>query len=519
MTTHATWNAIVQRAVLGTERGAAAAIPEVTSDLKSVLDRVDSSDAELALLSTAAIVSAYESAGRLPARTSSPPIEAATAEADDQPPASIGVARFLVTMLGGVNSEVLREWFAAVAARGWRVPTPMLPSLLDAGRGAPYLRSAILPILGARGRWLAARNDDWSYAAANPPAEDAALRVAWETGTPEERSAILAHARARNAALGRALLESTWADEAPSQRASLAALLATGLSLEDEPFLEQALDDRRQEVRRAAAELLGRLDRSGLVARMAARAHTALSWKPGRLLKKAEIIVEPPKELDATAARDGVEKKPPHMMGERAWWLTQIVAVVPPRVWSEKWNATPDAIISAAAAGDWTQALTEGWAAAAVLHRDAAWAESLLATGFPGEKPTSLAPKLSELLGVLAADRREAFVTRALRDVRNTDAAVTLVAAADHSWSEPFARAVLTWLGPRMVAALKAGGTAEWQLRDVIPRLALRVPPSLAGVATKNWPTNEEAGGLAGALDRFISLLTFRRELAEELDR
>jgi hypothetical protein len=30
---------------------------------------------------------------------------------------------------------------------------------------------------------------------------------------------------------------------------------------------------------------------------------------------------------------------------------------------------------------------------------------------------------------------------------------------------------------------------------------------------------NEEAGGLAGALDRFITLLTFRKELTEELDR
>jgi len=511
------WEAIVQRALLGTERASSTSSVRGATELQSAVARVDTSDAERALLASAAIVSAYDSAGRLPAHTSAEPIDPAILESEDQPSAPMRVARFLTTMLGGVNSEVLREWLGEVAARGWRVPAPLLPPLLDVGTGAGYLRELIRPVLGARGRWLAGRNEEWSWAAASAPTDDASVRIAWETGSPEERVSLLSASRARDAAQGRTLLESTWADEPPSQRAALLAVFERGLSLDDESFLERALDDRRQEVRRVAAALLRRLSGSALVARMTAMAQAALAWKAGRLLKKGEIIVAPPKEIDAAAQRDGVELKPQKGMGERAWWLAQIVAAVPPSTWSTRWGAPPETIIAAALAGDWAHPLTEGWASAAVQHRDAAWAEALLATGFPNEQPTSLAPKLDVLMHVLDVPRREAFVTRVLRGDPKSDVIIALVAAADHAWSDAFANAILGWLRKR-IASASQNSMADWHLREVVPRLALRIPPLLAG-ATDNWPTEDDAGGFARALDRFISVLTFRRELAVELDR
>ena len=513
------WDVIVQRALLGTERATGTSPLQSPEELKSLLDRLDASDSERVLLAAAAVVGTYAAAGRLPTRPPTPPITQAVAEADDLTAAPPRVVRFLTTMLGGVNDEVLREWLAAVAARGWRVPTAILPALLDVGRSAPYLREAILPVLGARGRWLAARNEDWSYGAEHPLPPDGALRAAWDVGTPDERAAILAHARGRDPALGRTLLESTWKEEPPAQRAAFVELLSVGLASEDEAFLEQALDDRRQEVRRAASQLLKRLEGSALVTRMKVRAQNALRFKTGKLLRRAEIVVDPPATLDADMVRDGIEKKPPQGMGERAWWLAQIVAAVPPSTWTRLWSTTPDALVSAAASGEWAKSLTEGWAAAAMQHRDAAWAEALLSHGFPGDMPTSLAPTLNELLGVLAADRREAFVTAALRSHPHADDVVALVAAADHAWSETFARVVLAWARKRITAAaVKPGGASDWHLRELVPRLALRVPPSLAS-AVEDWPSGDDAGGCARAIERFITVLTFRRELAKELYR
>ena len=77
---------------------------------------------------------------------------------------------------------------------------------------------------------------------------------------------------------------------------------------------------------------------------------------------------------------------------------------------------------------------------------------------------------------------------------------------------------VLDRLRKRVTAGAAQNAAIDWYLRDVIPRLALRVPASLAG-ATDGWPTGDDAAGFDKALDSFISILTFRRELAEELDR
>jgi hypothetical protein len=153
-----------------------------------------------------------------------------------------------------------------------------------------------------------------------------------------------------------------------------------------------------------------------------------------------------------------------------------------------------------------------------VVHREAAWIEALLSIGSPGEQPTGLAPKLDALLGSLSVDRREAFITKLLRDDASGDTPLLYLGAADHAWTAPFANIVLDRLRKRVTAGAAQNHAIDWYLRDVIPRLALRVPATLAG-ATDGWPTGDGAAGFDKALDSFISILTFRRELAEELDR
>jgi hypothetical protein len=113
---------------------------------------------------------------------------------------------------------------------------------------------------------------------------------------PDERRALLGRVRRSDAARGRALLESTWAEEPPGQRAAFLACLEEGLGPGDEPFLERAFEDRRQEVRRAAVALLATLPESALVARMTDRARPALRYQPGRLLRAARLeVVRPPR--------------------------------------------------------------------------------------------------------------------------------------------------------------------------------------------------------------------------------
>ena len=78
---------------------------------------------------------------------------------------------------------------------------------------------------------------------------------------------------------------SSWRAPGPpsprSDRARFLAALATGLTVDDDAFLEQALDDRRKEVREAALELLRRLPGSSLGRRMAERARAAVRVERG----------------------------------------------------------------------------------------------------------------------------------------------------------------------------------------------------------------------------------------------
>ena len=62
----------------------------------------------------------------------------------------------------------------------------------------------------------------------------------WQTETKEERVALLHRLRRSDPAQARALVESTWKQDAPAERAEFVAAFTSGLSREDEPFLENA---------------------------------------------------------------------------------------------------------------------------------------------------------------------------------------------------------------------------------------------------------------------------------------
>ena len=97
------------------------------------------------------------------------------------------------------------------------------------------------------------------------------------------------------------------------------------MSLDDETFLEAALDDRRKEVRGAAADLLARLPESALRRRALERALPLLKFKSNKLRRKT-IEVTLPEACDKAMQRDGVEPKPGFRgVGEKAWWLQQML--------------------------------------------------------------------------------------------------------------------------------------------------------------------------------------------------
>ncbi|KAA6214461.1 hypothetical protein CP973_35805 [Streptomyces albofaciens JCM 4342] len=400
-TTATTWDDLVSAALLGTERRT----PPVTG-------RTGQSAAG-ALLDAAAVSTVRRRAALRPAPARERPVPAPS---DPRPPLPPAARRRLGLLLADRNgtagghrrgtapdlTELLPQWLTAATEYGYRAPEALLPALLDAARARTDLRAAALGFAGPRALWLARLNDEWKFAlrgvgstAALPgPDDPEAVRALWEEGLFAERVSLLASLRRRDPAAGRALLAGTWSSERAEDRLMFLDSLREGLTVADEPFLEQALSDRSRNVRGTAAELLSALPGTALAGRMAdrARACVTLARVEGgardRAARTADasawtLVVEAPHECDAAMQRDGVVLRPPTGRGRRAWWLSQLLEAAPLDCWPA-WlgGREPAAIVALPVADGWRTELHDAWCRAAVRQRDAAWARALL--GPPG---------------------------------------------------------------------------------------------------------------------------------------
>src|SRR5262249_35672404 len=272
------------------------------------------------------------------------------------------------------------------------------------------------------------------------------------------------------------LLAATWKEESPDDRAAFVSELATNLSTTDEAFLESALDDKRKEVRRAVASLVGRLAESALVLRMIERVHPLLKFSPGEsgaLLKlkrarKPSLEVTLPAECTKAMQRDGIEPKPKPGFGEKAWWLIQSLEVTPLDLWTREWNTTPADIMAASEEGEWKKELFEAWTRAAIRQKAEQWAYLLFQMAIDQERYD----KASDLFGAMTASQQEAQLGALLaaHTSKVRDLLALLFAQCGHAWSSKFSREVLLWL-----RSLTSQPSSDWMMRQLLKDLATRL--------------------------------------------
>jgi Family of unknown function (DUF5691) len=495
------WSEIVAAAVIGSERRALK-VETVTDPLSRLIARFEQSDGERNLLAAAAAAALYLRAGRVPIRDDRPLPEACTQ--DDIPRCSPRAGEHLKFMLSGMYQELLPEWLSCMAIAGQRVPEESLPSLLDLGTGE--LSGAILAVLGERGKWLIAQSANWkafiSY-------QDGSV---WEEGSSEQRLAYLELLRKRDPACARDLLAGVWEQEAPKNRSDLLQKLASGLSLADEPFLERALDDRSAAVRRTAADLLSRLPESAFVERMRQRAKSHVSFKK-RTIGKIEIEITLPEERDERMVRDAVVKVPPHsQIGERAWWLQQILSAVPPGFWLQLSECSVNELLKMARMSEWSRLLLNGWSRAAIGFGEIEWVECLL------EISSDYLPA-EDLFAVLPPARKEAIVGKMLNRVpsrSSIDQLYWCFKGCRHRWSEEFSRAVVKRMSRQQEMYAMRNDIV---LRNVLTMIVCHLHPSAIPEAMSGMNgVAERIGTRAPLLDHFLSMMQFRSEMLGEID-
>lgn len=369
------WTGLVNAAVMGTGRTAVPA-----AELLGAA-QLEPADDQTRLLHTAAVMSRARRAGYRP-REAGERRAPVPADEDCRPQVSQAAERRLADLLSSGQHELIAEWLRLLAERepALRPPDLLLPALLTAAAGRPELRACLLPILGPLAGWLGSFNAEWAWARDAGPgvaSESAeATELLWETGGIDDRRALLGRMRAADPATGRRLVASTWATDPYQDRAAFVGMLATGLSLDDEPLAEQALADRRAEVRRAAADLLARLPGSRYSQRATARVAGAVRVERTALRTRLALTV--PDALTPDMTSDGMDGAPPRGVGAQAWLLRQVVAAAPAGFWASHTGLGPAELLALADRADWSDPLRAGWTSAAIRDADSGWLLALL---------------------------------------------------------------------------------------------------------------------------------------------
>jgi hypothetical protein len=298
----------------------------------------------------------------------------------------------LARMLTGFNRELVPQWLAIAEGAQRELPVHWLPTVLPCLTQEERQQSAA--VLGPRAVWLGEQNPRWRI---TPPAPSEEL---WTGGTLDERLQQLILMRQEDPDAARERLLQSWPSETPDGRAKLIPALYTRLTPADEVFLEQALDDRRKEVRAVAADCLLRLPASAHARRNEARLDTLITAGKSKGLA---LRIELPATLDKSGHRDGLEAKPPRGLGvgERTWWLSQMVARTRPAWWTQRFNCGAGDFIAALERTEHGPALIAALADAARLHPDPEWARVLCRWLALGEEEA--ANRARHLPGVLSA--------------------------------------------------------------------------------------------------------------------
>lgn len=401
------WTPLLPAATVGTDRHTAQ-LPTWPGDAGATIQHAAAGAAPAtALLRTAAVLAAC---GLASAQGAGWTAELPAPAANDALPAPGRGAVFdaLRHAVSDGTARLQHEAMLILARAGLRLPELLLPQALDLGRRSIPLRAPLLPALGQRGLWLAAQRDEWAYAAGSTEPDDGEAQ--WTDGTLEQRRAWLARTRAANPTVGRERLQATLPELPARERAELAAALATGLSEADESLLDTLRADRARDVRQTALQFLLRLPGAAHPQRAIARLAPLVVLERGLLRKRWQVDAPHAAGDDWKADQLDAIRPTNESLGERGWWLYQLVRQVPLAWWHERLGLNPAELLAWAAGTDWAEALLRGWRDVLFTVPDDDWCDALLA-----QWPKALRDNPAQVLALLSPARRERHLLKQLQ--------------------------------------------------------------------------------------------------------
>jgi hypothetical protein len=483
------WSALVSAALLGTERtGGSAPIPATVAGL------VAGADTEQAILVAAGSMAVRRRAGRTTTLDETPGLQ--PAEPDPRRQLTGAAARY-VGLAFDERPSLAPEILDFVRATGHRLPDEWLPDLMALAK-RPDDAAAYVELGGPRAAWLArtfpelggdvvwGRGENWDEAWT-------AARTGAAKATVVRRLRHLDLPRAREA------LARWWASMPSDDRARTLEALDVRIEPADEPFLAEALTDRRADVRRTAAALLVLLPDSALSRRIEDEAKSLIATG-GLVRKSLKVTLPSPSEEFVDL---GFAGRSAAGYGERAWLLRSLLAHVRPERWSDWLRVDAPGLVDQASRSDEARPLLEGWIVATGRFGDPGWATAILSNpAVPNRVSTDMGQVLD---GLSSADRAAAVAASAA--ALHPPVLAELATLIPAPWPTPLADAVLDVA--ELVGREQFPGPGLYEL---VRAAALRLQPDRADDLTKVASYKDE---LRPALTDVVETIRLRARIHE----
>jgi hypothetical protein len=463
---------------------------------------------------------------------------APSAPPETQKIASPRLASLLQSAFTSARTDLVLDYLRQLRARQVALPFDLLPLLLESRDEA--LRRSLIGVLGERGAWLARQNPDWSFFARSAARDDRdaepELKKIWDEGTIGERCEAIANLRRIDPAGTRELIAQAFAHEKPVDRVKLLESLKNGLCGGDEEFLEACLDDRSKTVGQTAAALLCLLPQTALAGRMRTRTAAMLTIQSkGPSAKKPTLACTPPQQIARDWERDGISKRAPTNVGERAYWVDCVLATVPPGHWSDEFGLTPRELIAAVVEDTFATAVLSGWthAAARFASHDPASAEWLVpiwehwaaaVRSLQGAERATALHLMHDLLRHLPPDHAFAATESLLKAAPGWQdvEALNFFSVLPRPFSAQFSASFLATVRERVKKGVDEGA---YRWACTVTATACAIPVEAFHLALDAWETAATAdapGWHAAAIPRqiaeFVATIEARELFMKELD-
>jgi Family of unknown function (DUF5691)/SWIM zinc finger len=483
------WSALVSAALLGTERtGGSAPMPATVAGL------VARADTEGSILVAAGSMAVRRRAGRMTTLDEAP--IAPAAEPDARPQLTGAAARY-VGIGFDERPSLAPEILELVRATSRRLPDEWLPDLMALARRTDD-PATYVELGGTRAAWFAGTLPDLAGDLWWGTGKD--WDDAWAAArTGAARAAVVRRLRVLDLPRAREALANWWASIPSDDRARTLEAVEERLEPADEPFLAEALTDRRADVRRTAASLLVQLPDSVLTRRIEDEAKPLLAT--GGLVRKSlkATLPVPSEEFEAL----GFAGRPASGYGERAWLLRSLVAHVHPDRWTEWLRVDPAGLVDQATRSEEARPLLEGWIEGSARFRDRAWAAAILQN--PAVR-TKVMLNVGRALEGLAPADRASVVAESVGAIDPVMLA-SFAASIPAPWPRPLADAVLAIA--RFVGQEQFPGPGLYEL---VRAAALRLPPGYEDELTAVASYKDE---LRPALTDVVETIRLRARIHE----